>query len=160
MLGNLPWFWLPNQSLYTPLLYTAQFSCFIFTSWLDGGWVWWSSIWEVSWLVRGGRSRFGVRRKTEKTRKMESQIGGEIFKGSLFVSPRLSVMSFSHVETKMSLATRCAPVQIETWKTEVYCFSAFAVVLTQTPWNADWWILPKNVCVCVQERQICFIWFI
>ena len=53
-------------------------------------------------------------------------------------------MSLSTVETKMSLATRCVPVQIGTWKTDVYCFSALGVVQTQTAWNADWWISLKN----------------
>lgn len=61
-------------------------------------------------------------------------------------------MSFNDVETKMSLATRCVPVQIVTWKTDVYCFSAFGVVQTQTAWNADWWISLKNVCACVWVR--------
>lgn len=69
-------------------------------------------------------------------------------------------MSFNNVETKMSLATRCVPVQIATWKTYVYCFSAFGVVQTQTAWNADWWISLKNVHVCARVfvcAQVC-VW--
>lgn len=67
--------------------------------------------------MQGGGSRFGVCAKRKRERegavdggKMERDFSGYF----IFQLAIESVMSFNDVETKMSLATRCVPVQIAT----------------------------------------------